>query len=383
MKKILLAICSMIVLFANAQVNRLSEQIGSVKKITAYTKNSRICYAYELTNAFAEISFINATTVRVRVTKEKPTSDFSFAIENPETFNNFNVAEDNIGETGAKNIYTTASLKVEITNNPFRVNIFTIDGKLLCGDDSNLGISWFGNQVSCYKKLHSDEKFIGLGEKTGGINRRGNFYSNWNSDVPAYATNADPLYSTIPFFIGIHDSSTYGIFFDNTHKSYFNFGGGADEEIFHFGADDGEMNYYFFGGNSVAKIIQDYTALTGRTPMPPLWSLGFQQSRWGYDNPEQLLNIAKTFREQKLPADVIVSDINYMDDYKIFTWSKKFTDVKGMMTNMKQMGFDMVTIIDPGIKIEKGYKAYEEGLAQKLFVTYPNGKEYIGSPWFL
>jgi alpha-glucosidase len=74
--------------------------------------------------------------------------------------------------------------------------------------------------------------------------------------VPAYATNADPLYSTIPFFIGIHDSSTYGIFFDNTHKSYFNFGGGADEEIFHFGADDGEMNYYFFGGNSVAKLFK-------------------------------------------------------------------------------------------------------------------------------
>ncbi|MBP9739043.1 MAG: glycoside hydrolase family 31 protein [Chitinophagaceae bacterium] len=381
MKKILLAICSMIVLFANAQFNRLSEQIGSVKKVTAYTKNNRICYAYELTNAFAEISFINATTVRVRVTKEKPTSDFSFAIENPETFNNFNVAEDNIGETGAKSIYTTAALKVEIQNKPFRINIYNNNGKLLCGDDANLGISWFGNQISCYKKLHSDEKFIGLGEKTGGINRRGNFYSNWNSDVPAYATNADPLYSTIPFFIGIHDSSTYGIFFDNTHKSYFNFGGGADEEIFHFGADDGEMNYYFFGGNSVAKIIQDYTALTGRTPMPPLWSLGFQQSRWGYDNPEQLLNIAKTFREQKLPADVIVSDINYMDNYKIFTWSKKFTDVKGMMTNMKQMGFDMVTIIDPGIKIEKGYKAYEEGLAQKLFVTYPNGKEYIGHVW--
>ena len=116
MKKILLAICSMIVLFANAQFNRLSEQIGSVKKVTAYTKNNRICYAYELTNAFAEISFINATTVRVRVTKEKPTSDFSFAIENPETFNNFNVAEDNVGETGAKSIYTTAALKVEIEN---------------------------------------------------------------------------------------------------------------------------------------------------------------------------------------------------------------------------------------------------------------------------
>lgn len=359
-------------------MNRLSEQIGNVKKITSYTKNKRVCYAYELNNAFAEVSFINSTTVRVRATKVKPSDDFSFAIENPETFDNFKVSEESKGNNM---VLSTDALKVEILANPFRINIYNKAGKLICGDDETLGISWFGNQVSCYKKLHADEKFIGLGEKTGGINRRGNVYQHWNADVPGYALNADPLYSTIPFFIGVHDQLTYGIFFDNTHKSYFNFGGGADEEIFHFGADDGEMNYYFFGANTVEQIIKDYTALTGRTTMPPLWSLGFQQSRWGYDNPEQLLTIAKTFREKKLPADVIVSDINYMDNYKVFTWSNKFPDVKGMMGNMKQMGFDMVTIIDPGIKVEKGYKAYEDGVTGNHFAKYPGGKLYVGHVW--
>jgi alpha-glucosidase len=361
-----------------AQNSRLSEQIGDVKKINSNKVENKIVYSFEISNAFAEISFYNPTTVRVRVTKVKPISDFSFAIENSEKQNLFSVKESN--EKDAV-VYKTDSLIVTISLKPFRINIYNHQNKLLCSDENSLGISWFGNQVSCYKKLHTDEKFIGLGEKTGGINRRGSFYTNWNSDVPGYASNADPLYATIPFFIGVHNQLTYGIFFDNTHKSYFNFGGGADEEMFHFGADDGDMNYYFFGGSTIPQIIKDYTALTGRTPMPPLWSLGFQQSRWGYDNQEQLLSIAKTFREKKMPADVIVSDINYMDNYKIFTWSNKFSSPKNMLSSMKQMGFDMVTIIDPGIKIEKGYQAYESGLEGKHFATYPNGKEYIGHVW--
>jgi alpha-glucosidase len=361
-----------------AQNSRLSEQIGDVKKINSNKVENKIVYSFEISNAFAEISFYNPTTVRVRVTKVKPISDFSFAIENSEKQNLFSVKESN--EKDAV-VYKTDSLIVTISLKPFRINIYNHQNKLLCSDENSLGISWFGNQVSCYKKLHTDEKFIGLGEKTGGINRRGSFYTNWNSDVPGYASNADPLYATIPFFIGVHNQLTYGIFFDNTHKSYFNFGGGADEEMFHFGADDGDMNYYFFGGSTIPQIIKDYTALTGRTPMPPLWSLGFQQSRWGYDNQEQLLSIAKTFREKKMPADVIVSDINYMDNYKIFTWSNKFSSPKNMLSSMKQMGFDMVTIIDPGIKIEKGYQAYESGLEGRHFATYPNGKEYIGHVW--
>ncbi len=355
------------------QMNRLSEQAGNVTKETAIQGGVEL----NLTNCFARITAYNATTLRVRVSKTAFSSDHSFAIDNLNASGKLQVAK----QEGTDKIYQTDSLIVKVKTHPFRVSVYNRNNELLCADESDLGVSWFGNQVSCYKQLHADEKFLGLGEKTGNINRRGSFYQNWNSDVPAYASNADPLYATIPFFIGIHDSVTYGIFFDNTHKSYFNFGGGADEELFHFGADDGEMNYYVFGGSTVAKIIKDYTNLTGRTPMPPLWSLGFQQSRWGYDNQEQLLSIAKTFREKKLPADVIVSDINYMDNYKVFTWSNKYPDVKGMLVQMKQLGFDIVTIIDPGIKVEKGYKAYEDGLIGNHFAKYPSGKPYIGHVW--
>ncbi len=359
---------------AHTQMNRLSEQAGTVKSV----KQENNLYALELSNAYAQIVPYNATTIRVRVSKTKFTGDQSYAIDNLAATGKFISKEEDKAELRL----FTDSLIVIIRKSPFRVAFYNKAKQLLNTDEEALGVSWYGNQVSNYKKLQADEKFIGLGEKTGGINRRGNYFVNWNSDVPAYASNADPLYSTIPFFIGIHSKRVYGIFFDNTYKSYFNFGGGADEELFHFGADDGDMNYYFFGGSTVESILKDYTALTGRTPMPPLWSLGFQQSRWGYDSQEQLLTIAKTFREKKMPADVIVSDINYMDNYKVFTWNPtNFQNVKAMNTQMKGMGFDMVTIIDPGIKIEKGYTAYEEGVAKNLFAKYPDGRTYVGHVW--
>ena len=149
-----------------------------------------------------------------------------------------------------------------------------------------------------------------------------------------------------------------------------------------FGADGGDMNYYFFGAQSVAKIIEDYTWLTGRMEMPPLWSLGYQQCRWSYMSAGELLHIAKTFRERQIPADVIYCDIDYMDEYKIFTWNKEtFPDPKGLIDELKAMDFRLVTIVDPGIKIEKGYKEYDEGIANKYFATYPNEEEYIGSVW--
>lgn len=358
----------------HAQSNRLSEQAGAVRSV----KLDNNIYNFELANGYAQVIPYSATTIRVRVSKTKFTGDHSYAVDKLAASGRFISKEEDRNDLRL----FTDSLMVVVHRAPFRVSFYNNARQLLNADDDALGVSWYGQQVSCYKKLQKDEKFVGLGEKTGPLNRRGNYYSHWNADVPGYAVNADPLYSTIPFFVGIVNNTVYGIFFDNTHRSYFNFGGGADEELYHFGADDGEMNYYFFGGSTVEQILKDYTALTGRTYMPPLWSFGFQQSRWGYDSQEQLLSIARLFREKKMPADVIVSDIPYMDNYKIFTWNtKNFDNVKQMNAQLKRMGFDMVVIIDPGIKIEKGYKAYEDGVAKNYFAKYPDGRMYVGHVW--
>ncbi|MDB5009370.1 MAG: alpha-glucosidase, partial [Mucilaginibacter sp.] len=276
----------------------------------------------------------------------------------------------------------TTSLKLRVSKSPLRFNFYTAEGKALSEDDERFGVNWQNERVINYRKLYPDEKFIGLGEKTGNLNRRGSSYVNWNTDAALHDIESDPLYKTFPFFIGLHSGLTYGLFFDNTHKSYFDFGATTDDKMSWFGADGGDMNYYFFGAQGIKDILKDYTWLTGRMEMPPLWSLGYQQCRWSYMSAKEVLDIAKKFREKQIPADVIYCDIDYMEDYKIFTWNKQtFPDPKAMIDQLKEMDFHLVTIVDPGIKIEEGYRQYDEGIENNYFATYPNGELYTASVW--
>ena len=328
-------------------------------------------------NAVAEILVFTPTVIRIRVTRTTGKDDLSYAvIQSPGN------GLKEISNQRDSAVLTTDSLQVVLYKNPFRISVRTLRGDVLSEDQPGLPVSWLGTEVTCYKKLFADEKFLGLGEKTGNLDKRGNSYENWNSDVPAYATNHDPLYQSIPFFIGVHGKTTYGIFLDNSYRTKFNFSASTDEQFSSFSAADGEMNYYLFGASTVAGIIRDYTWLTGRMPIPPYWSLGYQQSRWSYFPEAQLMTIARQMRDKKIPCDVLYLDIDYMDAYKIFTWNKeRFPQPAAMIGKLREMGFHVATIVDPGIKVEKGYFAYDEGVANGYFATYPDGKNYVGSVW--
>jgi alpha-glucosidase len=326
--------------------------------------------------AEARIWVFSPTIIRICISRDFSEANESFAvIEKPlESFSWQHL-------TDAVEV-TTSALKLIINLNPLRFEFFTADGKPLSGDDPRFGTNWQAERVINYRKLYADEKFIGLGEKAGGLNRRGCNYVNWNTDAALHLTTSDPLYKTFPFFIGLHSGLTYGVFFDNTHKSYFDFGASTDETMSWFGADGGDMNYYFFGAQGIRNILEDYTWLTGRMEMPPLWSLGYQQCRWSYMSAEEVLDVARKFREKQIPADVMYCDIDYMDGYKIFTWNKEtFPDPKGMVDELKAMNFKLVTIVDPGIKIDETYFEYNEGVNKHYFATYPNGELYTGSVW--
>jgi alpha-glucosidase len=326
--------------------------------------------------ADARVYVYSPAIIRVNISKKHSDQDSSYAvIRNADEHLEFTESAEAI------EINTTA-IKLRIQKSPLRFNFFTADGEPLSQDDNRFGTNWQGERVVTYRKLYADEKFIGLGEKAGNLDRRGTSYVNWNTDAVDYNNKSDPLYKTFPFFIGLHSGLTYGLFLDNTHKSYFDFGATTDDEMSWFGADGGDMNYYFFGAQGVAKIIEDYTWLTGRMEMPPLWSLGYQQCRWSYMSAKEVLKIAKTFRKKKIPADVMYCDIDYMEGFKIFTWNKKtFANPQAMMNELKAMGFHLVTIVDPGIKIEEGYKQYNEGIANDYFAKYPNGENYTGYVW--
>lgn len=281
---------------------------------------------------------------------------------------------------GTHLLLKTDKIQVELSLASFGLRFLDQNGQLLNADDE-MAISWIGTEVSAYKEVQAGERYLGLGEKTGNLDRKGRAYTNWNTDYFAYGVGDDPLYMSIPFFIGTHQNGSYGIFMDNTHKTVFNFGASTNRFIY-FSAEDGDIDYYFIHHNSISEIISAYTWLTGRMQMPPKWALGFQQCRYSYYPDTEVYAVAQGFRDKKMPADVIYLDIHHMEAYKVFTFDgEKFSDPKAMISRLKEKGFKVVVIMDPGIKTEQGYLPYDEGLERDLFVKYPDGKVYEGQVW--
>lgn len=371
MKSILSIIFIIIMTFPLKAQQASDNSLGDLKK-SIRTENGILL---ETSFGIAQVIIYTPEIIRIRIDKTSIKNDFSYAVIAKPEKTNFKIFE-----TEGLITLKTDSLRLDIYTNPVRFNLSNNNNQLLCADDT-FGTNWVGEEVTTYKKLHEDEKFIGLGEKTGNLNRRGEGYTNWNSDVPGYTTSADPLYSTFPFYIGIHHDVAYGIFFDNTYKSYFNFGA-SNDRFSSFGADAGEMNYYMIGGASISRIIQNYTFLTGVMPLPPIWALGNQQSRWSYFPDKEVLKIGSTFREKTIPLDVLYLDIHYMDAYKVFTFHPdRFSKPKALTSQLKALGIHTAVIIDPGIKVEKGYTTYEEGVKNRLYIKYPDGTNYTAQVW--
>jgi alpha-glucosidase len=328
------------------------------------------------THGFFTITVFDHDTIRVQANLEESYFSNPYSVINQAKHIGFSLEE-----LDKMLVIKTQTIEVQIYLNPFHLKFYDKNGNLLNEDDASFSISWLGTEVSNYKKLQPNEKFIGLGEKTGNLNRSGNAYTNWNTDYFAYGIGDDPLYMSIPFYIGIHQEVAYGIFFDNTHKSVFNFGA-SNKRFMYFSAEDGEIDYYFFHDDGVDKIISAYTKLTGRMEMPPMWSLGFQQCRYSYYPESEVMNLAQTFREKDMPADVIYLDIHHMEKYKVFTFdNEKFSNPKAMIARLKEKGFKVVVIMDPGIKTEERYAPFAEGLEKDLFVKYPDGEIYEGQVW--
>jgi alpha-glucosidase len=327
-------------------------------------------------NAFGEVTIYSPAIVRVRLDKKNLGRDFSYAVvAKPQN------TKTNITQTDREITILTDSLKTIISKKPFAVAFYTLDGQIINQDEKGLQNSWVADEITVYKHMQPNERFVGLGEKTGNLDRKGEGYTNWNYDAFGYATNRDPIYSSIPFYIGIHDGLNYGIFLDNTFQTDFNFGA-SNNRFSSFAAQGGELSYYFIYHKKLAAIIGSYTSLTGRMKMPPLWSLGYQQNRYSYYPETEVMRIAQTLREKKIPADGITLDIHYMDHYKLFTWDKeRFGNPEAMNKKLNSMGFKTTVIVDPGIKVEKGYEAYEDGVKQDIFVKYADSTNYTAEVW--
>jgi len=278
--------------------------------------------------------------------------------------------------------FRTAALEVRVERSPVRVIILDLSGNVISADAAGRPIRFQLGGFTVSKQMPGDEHYFGLGDKAGSFDRRNQAYTLWNTDVgPQEST--DPLYKSIPFFVGINGTRSYGLFLDNTWRTWFDFGKQARDAI-SFGSEGGPLDYYVIYGPTPKQVIEGYAYLTGKPPLPPLWALGFQQSRYSYTPESQVHEIAQHLRTDKIPSDVLYLDIDYQDRNRPFTVdAETFPNFSGLVADLRKDHFRLVNITDLHIAhaLDQGYSPYDTGHAGDHFVKNPDGSEFVGIVW--
>ena len=340
---------------------------------------------------------------------------------------------------------STPSMTLVIGRAPFRIDAHRADGSVIFetanvnpsanpgrggADTAMMGaFLHLNDEFLVARKIGKKDAILGLGEKTGAFNRRGRRFTLWNTDVldpdasgqfmkgidksdprrDPTSTSFDPYYMSIPFFYHVDHSTgaAAGFFVDNGYCGRFEFDHGLTPEDaplpqplsppgkgepkrtskevdcqyrFHF--TGGQYTEYIFAGPSIRDILAQYTWLTGRMPAPPLWTLGHHQCRWHPYDHEKLTDLGEKFRGKDIPCDSLWLDIDYMRGYRVYTWNTEFfPDIAQTLSDLKERGFRVITIVDPGVKHEPGYPVFDEGVRRNVFCKTPAGRIYTGQVW--
>ena len=353
-------------------------------KVVSYNKDVDTLYFRTTNDVILQLKVVRDSIMRFRYTTTANfEDDFSYAISD-QFSSGYNHLE--ITETEEDYIVTTAKISCHIGKSDLRKRIYDVaDDSLICQDE--LGFHWeesyhYGGDIVKMSLSAADgESYYGLGDKPVHLNLRGKRFENWATDSYAYGKDTDPIYKSVPFYTALHHQKAYGIFFDNTFRSFFDF---CQERrsVTSFWAQGGEMNYYFIYGPKIADVVTSYTDLTGTPELPPLWSLGYHQCKWSYYPESKVRAVTDKFRALKIPCDAIYLDIDYMEGFRCFTWSKEyFPDPKKMVSDLSDDGFKTVVIIDPGIKIDKNYEVFKEALDKNYFCKRADGPYMKGKVW--
>ncbi|MGO1370669.1 MAG: glycoside hydrolase family 31 protein [Senegalia sp. (in: firmicutes)] len=334
-------------------------------------KKTTYGYTIENNNVFLDIVFYGDDIVRFSYSKENKLPKTSIAVIAKPKKIDCEIENNNI---------STDKLKINIDEETLKVSIYDKNGNLL-NKDKNLDL----NNISLEKFMNDEKGFYGMGEKFGFINQIDTDTVNWNNDVLAnsdiHTSIIKEYHTAVPFYIGLKEDLAYGIYFDNTFKTHFDFGKEKKDRV-KFKADGGRIDYFFIYGPEISNVVRNYSYITGRMPLPRKDFLGYHQCRWSYENKEELLEVARRMKKENIPCDVLYLDIDYMKDYKVFTIDdEKFSEFKEMNDELKQMGFKLVVIIDPGVKKEEGYKVFDEGKEKDYFIKDKNNHIYIGEVW--
>ncbi|MFH1496603.1 MAG: glycoside hydrolase family 31 protein [Verrucomicrobiota bacterium] len=249
---------------------------------------------------------------------------------------------------------------------------------------------------------HEDIRFYGLGEHSGKLEKTGQRVKFWNTDLwgdfslhEIKTANPNPMYVSIPWLIVKQGNDYLGILVNHPGAVFMDLASSfiwsadnpddRNRRSFYVGAPDGDAEVYLIVGPSLPELTRKLQKLVGTTPLPPLWALGHHQCRWGYAGPKDLDALDRGFTKNQIPTDGLWLDIDYMDRYKVFTFDPRLwggeEQIRKSLAKLARNGRRVVPILDPGVKVEPGYIACDDGLKQGVFCLNPAGKPYVGFVW--
>jgi alpha-glucosidase len=274
---------------------------------------------------------------------------------------------------------TSCPLRIEVDAAPLRIRLLDRRGALL----AELCELAFADSGAARVALccAPTDRFFGFGEKTGPLDKRGARLAMRNRDPESFEY-ADPLYVSIPFFLAQRaEAGSLGVLLEAFAPSHFDVAASHPERVI-IEASAGGLDLALFPGPTPAEVLERFTARAGRAPMPPRWALGHHQSRWGYRSEKDLRRLASELRRRGIPSDAIHLDIDYMDGYRVFTWHpKRFPQPQALLRELRAQGFRVVTIVDPGVKVDPEYAVYRDGATRGVFCKRADGGPFSLRVW--
>ena len=227
-------------------------------------------------------------------------------------------------------------------------------------------------------ELEPGTSLYGTGEVAGSLERTGRSVTLWNYDAFGYTPDYPSLYQSHPWVLAVRaDGTAFGVLADTTWRAEVRLDGAIE-----FFGEGAPYPVFIIDRESPQEVIKGLAELIGTMPLPPLWAIGYHQCRYSYNPDARVREVADEFRKRKIPCDVIWFDIDYMNEYRVFTVdAKQFPDLKKLNTDLGAMGFERIFMIDPGIKMEKGYSVYDDAMKNDVAVRTASGEVFQGAVW--
>ncbi|MHA2357467.1 MAG: glycoside hydrolase family 31 protein [Candidatus Heimdallarchaeaceae archaeon] len=368
--------------YNKVKVPEISDKWNSLGNITEYKKTRDSVY-FTLEQGEMKLNSVDDGIIQLQISKkldeipetnaiihkQKQTPSFYIKKKDESVF---------IQQKSANNLFFDIEFNLEsfyvTVKDGFGVPLFYENSSILNLD------KWFFSEkragIGC-------EHYYGFGEKAGNLEKTGETISFWNTDSFAYSTKNQKLYQSQPIQIAVRENGfCYAIVYDNPYRSQIRLKQKDQLCFSQYFVQGGGINYYVILGPSVKGVFMKLTKLLGKAPLPSLATLGHHQSRFSYSTETEVRELASEFRKRKIPCDFIHLDIDYMDEYRIFTFDKtKFPDPKKLSTELAEQGFKLVAITDPGVKVDPEYFMYKEGIKGKHFCLNSDGSPFVGPVW--